>query len=85
MKASWKILGVLSLLIVSVHLTWMHRYQYEHVGTALVRINRFTGQGCYFVEGEWDSRSMGEPLPKDSGNKDASILFGLTSKQNLCE
>ena len=61
---------VLSLAVFAFVLIWMHRFQYEHIGNGqmLVRINRFTGQGCYFhSDGTWDSRLT---LPaKDNDNK----------------
>jgi hypothetical protein len=93
MNKNWKSLAVAGLLIISLALIWMHRFQYEHVGVALVRINRFTGKGCYFVEGKWDSRSAGDPLSKSSGyvspfspSEDKSGLDGLMyGKSNLCE
>jgi hypothetical protein len=99
MNKHWKALAVICALVICLTLIWINRYQYEHAGTALVRVNRFTGQGCYFVEGKWDSRTWGEPLPKSQANtfspsafmqqeqtKDGATIFGaFNGKPNLCE
>ncbi len=58
---------VAGLFTLALLLIWMNRFQYEHSGARLVRLNRFTGQGCYFLgNGTWDSRGFSELGSKET-------------------
>jgi hypothetical protein len=73
-----KILAVVGLLTLAVVAIWMNRYQYQQAGTRLVRIDRFTGQGCYFQgDGTWDSRAVPSPPKPDESS---SFFKGLGGK-----
>ncbi len=96
-----KLLGIVGLLAFAFVLVWMNRYQYQQAGTRLVRINRFTAQGCYFQgDGTWDSRATppaksdvfakygGHAISPDEvkKEKDAEVLFGRENgSRNTCQ
>jgi hypothetical protein len=81
LKEPWKILAATGLLVVAFLLFWMNRFQYERSGSTqvLVRINRFTGRGCFLLSnGVWDSNLSGSTAkslddllfaPSDDTNK----------------
>lgn len=89
-KHLWKIALAAFLLALTFVLLWMNRFQYEHTYQAnvLVRINRFTGQGCYFQrDGTWDSRLTVPAKNSDNklvGEDSSGKIFLEDAGENTC-
>jgi len=78
-------LFVAGLLSLAFALIWINRYEYHQVGVRLVRINRFTGQGCYlWGNGTWNSQAF--PESKATDQKETSIFDAFDAKaENKCQ
>lgn len=74
-----KITVAVSLLVMAFTLVWMNRFQYDHSGARLIRVNRFTGQGCYFGDGTWESKSVGFSRPNTAEDKWSKYEVGGNS------
>lgn len=81
-----KITAAVSLLVMAFTLIWMNRFQYDHSGARLIRVNRFTGQGCYFGDGTWESKSVGFSHPNNAGtDKFLGSLFNDGDKKDKAD